>query len=97
MTGSANAFKDLGSGSIISTARYNPLGRYLEVKIQLDIYKYGEIAGPHVRGVVNLVSATCAWIPGSRKMNHGTLEIFFNGVSEPVIQWMRQFFFVTHR
>jgi len=55
----------------------NPLGRYLEVKIQLDIYKYGEIAGPHVRGVVNLVSATCAWIPGSRKMNHGTLEISY--------------------
>jgi hypothetical protein len=42
----------------------NPQSRQLKIDIELDVYKYGEIAGPHARGVVNLFSAECSWIGG---------------------------------
>ena len=42
----------------------NPQSRMLTVEIVIDVFKYGEIAGAHTRGVVNLFEATCAWIPG---------------------------------
>jgi hypothetical protein len=62
-----------GDGS--SKGSPNPVNRFLDVKIQLDVYKYGVVAGPHVRGVANLFSASCAWYPGTANMKYGTVEI----------------------
>ena len=42
----------------------NPKNRMLQVDIALDVYKYGEIAGAHARGVINLYSAKCTHISG---------------------------------
>lgn len=79
----------------------NPQNRMLKVEIEIDVYKYGEIAGPHVRGVVNLFSAKCSWIPG--KPPEGLLVISGGKQNKPyllsfttIFLWNSILFFLLH-
>ena len=66
----------------------NPQNRLLDVKITIDVFKYGEIASAHPRGVVNLFEASCAWIPGKLKPPSGLILI-----SAGTIKSMSNYFF----